>query len=79
MRQFFVYILTNQNHTVLYTGVTSDLISRVWQHKNKVYKKSFSSQYNTAKLVYYEIAEDAYETISREKQIKNLVRQKKRY
>lgn len=76
MKQYFVYILTNKNNTVLYTGITSDLLARIWQHKNKVCL-GFTSKYNTHKLVYYEIFEDAYEAISREKQIKAGSRKKK--
>jgi len=76
MKTYFVYILTNQNNTVLYTGVTSDLIGRIWQHKEKL-TKGFTNKYNVDKLVYYEIYEDAYEAISREKQIKAGSRQKK--
>lgn len=49
-----VYILTNKHHTVLYTGVTSDLKKRIWQHQNKEFKSSFTSKYNCDKLVYYE-------------------------
>lgn len=69
MKQYFVYILTNKNNTVLYTGITSDLLARIWQHKNKICS-GFTSKYNTHKLVYYEIFEDAYEAIYREKRIK---------
>ena len=74
--QYYVYILTNQRHTVLYTGVTSDLVTRVYQHKEKLVK-GFTSEYNVEKLVYYEIFEDISEAILREKRIKNLVRRKK--
>jgi len=70
MKQYFVYILTNKNNKVLYTGVTSDLIERIYQHKEKLVK-GFTSRYNVDKLVYYEIFEDISEAISREKQIKN--------
>ncbi|NQT25852.1 GIY-YIG nuclease family protein [candidate division KSB1 bacterium] len=66
---YCVYILTNRHNTVLYTGVTGDLPRRVWEHKEKIVK-SFTSRYNVDKLVYYEVFEDAYEAISREKQIK---------
>jgi len=48
-----VYIMTNKLHTVLYTGVTSDITGRVWQHKNKYYPNSFTARYNCNKLVYY--------------------------
>lgn len=75
-KQYYVYILTNQRNTVLYTGVTSTLIVRSTQHKQKVVK-SFSSKYNLDKLVYYEIHAHAYEAISREKQLKAGSRKKK--
>ena len=75
-RQFFVYILTNQRRTVLYTGVTNDLKKRGYQHRHKLIP-GFTSRYNVDKLVYYEVFEDAYNAISREKQIKGGSRQKK--
>jgi len=64
-----VYITTNKNHTVLYTGVTSDIIGRVWQHKNKVYPKSFTARYNCDKLVYYLFYPHIEEAIAAEKSI----------
>jgi putative endonuclease len=73
----YVYIMTNQHNTVLYTGVSSDLVSRVWKHKNKVDKKSFTARYNINKLVYYEAAGEPEYAIQREKQIKSGSRQKK--
>lgn len=51
----FVYILTNKNNTTLYVGVTSDIIYRVKQHKEKYDPRSFSTRYNLDKLVYYEV------------------------
>jgi len=48
-----VYILTNKHHTVLYTGVTSNLAGRMNQHINGIFKGSFTSRYNCTKLVYY--------------------------
>ena len=69
-----VYIL---NNTTLYTGVTSDLITRVLEHKEKVYPKSFTAKYNISKLVYYESFHSIEEAISREKQIKAGSRKKK--
>jgi len=48
-----VYIMTNKNNTVLYTGVSSNLKVRVYEHKEKRYPSSFSAKYNTSKLVYY--------------------------
>ncbi len=68
-RQPAVYILTNRQNGTLYTGVTSDLPARVWQHKNKV-TRGFSAKYNLTNLVYFELFEDMYHAISREKQIK---------
>jgi putative endonuclease len=75
-KYFHVYIMTNFLNSVLYTGVTNDLMRRVPEHKARN-KKSFSARYNTTKLVYYEVFEDAYTAIAREKQIKAGSRQKK--
>ncbi len=61
--------MTNKNNTVIYTGVTSNLLKRTYQHKNKVYK-GFTSRFNVDKLVYYEEFEDIGLAISREKQLK---------
>ncbi len=71
------YVLTNKNHTVLYTGVTSDLVKRMYEHKNKIYKTSFTKKYNVDKLVYYEVFHSIEEAIAREKQIKGGSRKKK--
>lgn len=65
----FVYILTNQNETVLYIGVTSNLKQRIYQHKNMLVE-GFSKKYRTHKLVHYEIAENIESAILREKQLK---------
>ena len=73
----FVYIMTNNNNSVLYTGVTSDLKGSVIKHKSKMYPHSFSSRYNICKLVYYEGFETIGEAIKREKQIKSGSRTKK--
>lgn len=67
----------NQNHTVLYTGVTSNLKLRVEQHKEKTNPKSFTARYNVDELVYYEQFFDIGEAIEREKQIKAGSRKKK--
>ncbi len=71
-----VYIMTNKNNGVLYTGVTSNLYKRVSEHKNKIVA-GFTSRYNVTKLVYYEEIETMPEAIAREKQIKGGSRQKK--
>lgn len=68
--------MTNPGNTVLYTGITNDLLRRVYEHKVKQIK-GFTARYNAIKLVYYEVFEDAENAISREKQIKGGSRQKK--
>jgi putative endonuclease len=68
-KQYFLYILTNQRHTVPYTGVTSELKARIYQHREKLLL-GFTNRYNVSKLVYYECAEDVTAAITREKQIK---------
>ncbi|MBU0577537.1 GIY-YIG nuclease family protein [Patescibacteria group bacterium] len=74
---YYVYITTNYARHPLYTGVTSDLLGRTWQHKEKVYKKSYTSRYNCKRLVYYEYYTDIHAAIEREKQIKKYRREKK--
>jgi len=66
-----VYIMTNKMHRVLYTGVTSDLIGRIWKHKNKVYPNSFTAKYNCDKLVYYYFYSHIEEAIAAEKAIQD--------
>jgi putative endonuclease len=75
-KQFYVYIMTNNHHTVLYTGVTNDLRRRVFEHREKLVK-GFSKAYNITKLVYYETAQEAETAIRREKQLKGGSRLKK--
>jgi putative endonuclease len=65
-----VYILTTANNTVLYTGVTVDINTRIWEHRTKSSPKSFTARYNITKLVYYECFETIVEAIDREKVIK---------
>ena len=72
----YVYILTNVNNRVLYTGVTSDLVKRVYKHKNKMVE-GFTRKYNLDKLVYYEISDNIMSAIEREKRIKGWLRKKK--
>ncbi|MBQ2984545.1 MAG: GIY-YIG nuclease family protein [Candidatus Gastranaerophilales bacterium] len=72
----YVYILFNKPNGVLYVGVTSDLVKRVWEHKNKI-AEGFTKKYNVDKLGYYEIYNNIVEAIAREKQIKAGSRQKK--
>ena len=75
-RQYYVYIMTNNGNTVLYVGVTSDLMKRVYEHRSKLVE-GFTKKYNIVKLVYYEVCEEAEGAIIREKQIKAGSRQKK--
>ena len=75
-KQSYIYILTNVSNSVLYTGVTSDLIKRVYEHKGK-FVEGFTKKYNINKLVYYEVFEDIENAILREKQIKGGSRAKK--
>jgi putative endonuclease len=65
-----VYIMTNARHTVLYTGVTSDLATRVHEHKLGTFPSSFTKRYNLDTLVYYEPTASVVAAIAREKQIK---------
>ena len=73
----FVYILTNKNNSVLYTGVTSNLKERIEQHKGRKHPESFSKRYNCNKLVYYEVHDSIVEAIAREKIIKGGSRKRK--
>ncbi|MDA3814857.1 MAG: GIY-YIG nuclease family protein [Patescibacteria group bacterium] len=75
-KQSFIYIITNRDNTVLYTGVTSDLKKRIYEHKQKAVE-GFTEKYNINKLVYYETFNNIKQAIEREKQIKAGSRQKK--
>ncbi|MBA2124542.1 excinuclease ABC subunit C [bacterium Unc6] len=68
-KQYYVYIMTNKRNTVLYTGITGDLIKRVYEHKQKI-AEGFTKKYNIDKLVYYAVFDDPENAITREKQIK---------
>jgi putative endonuclease len=69
-------MMTNKNNTVIYTGVTNNLNRRVYEHKEKIVV-GFTKRYNINKLVYFEVTNDVYSAIQREKQIKAGSRQKK--
>jgi len=71
-----VYFLSNKHNTVLYTGVTHNLVQRISQHKEKLIP-GFTRRYNVEKLVYFEFFEDIRDAIAREKQLKALSRKKK--
>ena len=68
-KQFYVYILASKRNGTLYTGVTSNLIQRVWQHKHDVIQ-GFTRKYSVKTLVYYEVHENAESALTREKKIK---------
>jgi putative endonuclease len=73
---YYVYILTNIHHNVLYTGVTNDLERRCYEHKQKKIK-GFTQKYNVDKLIYFERFDSVDSAIAREKQIKGFSREKK--
>ena len=73
----YVYILTNKYCTVLYTGVTNNLIRRMYEHKNHFDKNSFTAKYKVDRLVYFEETSDVKAAIEREKQIKSWKRERK--
>ena len=64
-----IYILSNKPNGTLYTGVTNDLAKRIWQDKNRM-TQGFTCRYNLTQLVYFELFDNMYEAISREKQRK---------
>ena len=75
-KQAYVYILCSKRNGTLYIGVTSDIIRRVWQHKNKV-MEGFTKKYNVDKLCYFEVFNDIAKAIEREKELKKLRRAEK--
>ena len=76
MNRYYVYILSNKTNSVVYVGITNDLQRRLYEHKNGL-NKGFTKKYNVNKLVYFEETTSVLSAITREKQIKNLVRRKK--
>jgi len=72
----YVYLMANKTNTTIYTGVTSDLVKRVYEHKEKL-ADGFTKKYNITKLVYYEMFESIEDAIIREKKIKGGSRAKK--
>ena len=73
----YVYILTDKFNRTIYTGVTNDLIRRVYEHKTHAMPESFTAKYDVTKLVYYEYTESKLGAIEREKQIKGWNRNRK--
>ena len=74
---YYVYILSNNTHTTIYTGVTNDLVRRVYEHKHELDARSFTTRYHIHRLVYYEATGDVHSAIAREKQIKGWNRARK--
>jgi len=75
-KNYYIYILTNWKNSVMYIGVTNDLVRRMYEHKNKLYD-GFTRKYNLNKLVHFELFFDINEAILREKEIKKWRREKK--
>ncbi len=73
---YYVYILANKTNTTVYIGVTSDLMQRLWEHRNDVIE-GFTKRYHVHKLVYYETFQNVQEAIAREKQLKGWRRARK--
>ena len=73
---YYIYILTNKSNSVVYVGVTNDLVRRCHEHKKKLIK-GFTEKYNVDRLVYYEVFDHIDFAIKREKQIKGYSRAKK--
>ena len=69
--------MTNKYRNVMYTGVTNDLVRRVYEHRNHLLKDSFTAKYHVDRLVYFESTSDVRSAIEREKQIKSWNRAKK--
>ena len=75
---YYVYMLANITGTVVYTGVTNDVVRRVYEHKHNLDPNSFTAKYDVHKLVYFEETSSSYAAISREKQIKSWNRKRKK-
>ena len=76
MNDYYVYILTNERNTLLYIGVTNNLVRRLYEHKNRL-NEGFTKDYWISKLVYFESCHSIEDAIRREKQLKNWRREKK--
>ena len=77
MKTFYVYIATNKNNTVLYTGITDNIYRRMFEHESQLHPDSFTARYNVNKLIYVESTHYVNNAIAREKEIKGWSRSKK--
>ena len=75
-KQYYVYILTNQSNKVMYVGSSSNLKVRIYQHKQKLIP-GFTAKYNVNKLVYFEVTNDPYSAVTRERNLKGWRRARK--
>ena len=73
MEESYVYILASRRNGTLYVGLTTDLVKRIWEHKNKILP-GFTTKYNVNQLVYYEMHQDIMEAARRERRLKNWCR-----
>ena len=73
----YIYITSNYKRTVFYIGVTSNIVGRIWEHKESIYENSFTKRYRVFYLVYYEQFEEIESAIDREKQLKRYKRDRK--
>ncbi len=76
MNKYWVYIVSNKYMSTIYTGVTNDIVRRVWEHRSGNIK-GFTHRYKCSQLLYYEVYADINQAIAREKQIKGWKRDKK--
>jgi putative endonuclease len=76
VKTYWTYILTNTSRTTLYTGITSTIARRSWEHKNKAFS-GFTRRYRVDRLVYFEAFSQVDDAIAREKEIKGWIRKKK--
>ena len=75
--EYYVYMMTNSHKNLLYTGITNDLVRRIYEHKHHLDRGSFTDRYNIEYLVYFESTSDVTDAIEREKQIKGWNRKRK--
>lgn len=76
-KKYYTYIITNHSNSVLYTGVTNNLLRRIWEHKTGTIKSSFSSKYKLYKLVWFQEFSYINDSLNAEKMIKGWKREKK--